>query len=169
MRVCQFRHSGTIEPSANGWIRQQLLVYKSRPRCQTQPASNREPFTLPAHRHLYGNGFQLRQMIQVVTRHGFDEGPEGHLPTLRMQHRLGHQLRRYRAQEHQIPLADAGKRHHGRLWIITGIVGRPKLLIERLDDVMVLRQRLAKAESENDLAICQVAQNFVRAPFSRSG
>ena len=37
MRVCQFRHSGTIEPSANGWIRQQHLVYKSGPRCQTRP------------------------------------------------------------------------------------------------------------------------------------
>jgi hypothetical protein len=34
---------------------------------------------------------------------------------------------------------------------------------------MVLRQRLAKAESENQLAICQVAQNLVRAPFAGSG
>ena len=124
---------------------------------------------LPAHGYLYGNGFELRQMIQIVTRHRFDKGSKGHFSTLWMQHRRRHRLRRYRAQQHQIPLADAGKRHHGRLWIITGIVGRPKLLIERLDDMMVLRQRLAKAESKNDLAICQVTQNFMRAPFSGSG
>jgi hypothetical protein len=107
-------------------------------------------------------------MSQIVTCHRFDEGSKGHLSTLRMQHGLRHHLWRYRAEQHQIPLAYAGKGHHGRLWIVAGIVGRPDLLVERLDDVMVLRQRLAKTESENQLAIRQVAQNFVRAPFSGS-
>jgi hypothetical protein len=66
--------------------RQQALVYKSGPRCQTRPAYG--VFALPADGHLHGNGFQLRQMIQIVTCHRFDEGSKGHLSTLRMQHGL---------------------------------------------------------------------------------
>jgi hypothetical protein len=34
---------------------------------------------------------------------------------------------------------------------------------------MVFRQSLAKAERENQLAIRQVTQNLVRAPFAGSG
>ena len=45
--------------------RQQLLVYKSGSRCQT-----RRPLT--GYGHLHGNGFQLRQVIQVVTCNGLD-------------------------------------------------------------------------------------------------
>jgi hypothetical protein len=63
-------------------------------------------------------------------------------------------------------LAHAGEGHHGSLWIVTGVVGCPGLLIEGLDDVMVLGQGLAYAVAKNQFAIGQVAKDFVRAPLS---
>jgi hypothetical protein len=50
---------------------------------------------LTAYGHLHGYRFQLRQVIQVVTGHGFNELAEGHFAALGMQNRLCHRLRRY--------------------------------------------------------------------------
>jgi hypothetical protein len=39
---------------------------------------------LTAHRHLNGNRFQLRQVIQIMACDGFNEYAERHFPALRM-------------------------------------------------------------------------------------
>jgi hypothetical protein len=98
---------------------------------------------LTVYRHLHGDRFQLRQMIQIVTCHGFNERAEVHLSALGMVNGLCHRLSRYRAQQHKVPLAYAGKGHHRCLWIVAGIICGPDLLIKGLDDVMVLSERLA--------------------------
>jgi hypothetical protein len=41
-----------------------------------------------AYGHLHGNRFQLRQVIQIVTGHGFNELAKGHFPALRMENGL---------------------------------------------------------------------------------
>ena len=43
------------------------------------------------------------------------------------------------------------------------------ILIERLDDMMRLGQRLAQAKAEGQLTIRQVAEDFTNTPLSRSG
>ena len=124
---------------------------------------------LTAYGHLHSDRFQLRQVIQIVTCHGFNERAEVHLSALGMEDGLGHRLRWYRAQQHQVPLAYAGEGHHRGLGIVAGIICSPDLLIKGLDDVMVLGERLAQTVAENQFAVCQVAQYFVRTPLSRSG
>ena len=49
------------------------------------------------------------------------------------------------------------------------ILRRPFVLIEGLDHVIVLGQRLAQAEGEHRFAISQVADDFASAPFSGRG
>jgi hypothetical protein len=51
---------------------------------------------------------------------------------------------------------------------VDAVSHRPFFLIERLDHVVVLGQRLAKSNGEHRLAIGQVTQDFTRAPFAGS-
>jgi hypothetical protein len=44
----------------------------------------RRPQELTVYVHLHGDRFQLRQVIQIVTCHGFNERAEVHLSTLGM-------------------------------------------------------------------------------------
>jgi len=47
--------------------------------------------------------------------------------------------------------------------------GGPQVLIERLDDVMRLGQRLSKTNGENELAIAEVAKNLSERHFPGAG
>lgn len=123
---------------------------------------------LAAHRDLNGNGFQLRQMIQIVAGNGFNEFAESHFPTLRMLEALGHRSRRNRAQQHQIPLTHTREGHHRGLRIVARVVACPPFLVEGLDGVMTFRQSLTEPIAEYYFAIREMAQDFKRAPFSRS-
>ena len=50
-----------------------------------------------------------------------------------------------------------------RIWL------RPLFLIERLDDMVIFRQRLAQAEREYHFAIGEMAENLARVPFTGRG
>ncbi len=139
-------------------------IYPTLPRCDMLHDNE----SITAHWDLNGNCFQLRQMIQIMACDGFNEFAERHLPALRMEELLGHSLRRHRTQQHEVPLAHAGEGHHSCLCIVAGVIPRPQLLVEGLDDVMIFRESLAQSIAEDYFAIRKVAQDFEWAPFSWS-
>ena len=73
------------------------------------------------------------------------------------------------ANQCDVPAAD-GREHRERGGrVICSVDFRPLVLIEGLDDVMVLGERLAQTVREDDFAIRQMADDFAYAPLSRRG
>ncbi len=109
---------------------------------------------------------QLREVIQVVAGHGFDHGLEGHCAPLGMSHGSARGGGQRGLNQPQVPLAQRaeGFKRLGRG--NTGIMHRPLVLIEGLDDRVIFSERLAQAEGEDDLAIGQVTEDFGGAPFA---
>src|SRR5690242_4247450 len=71
-----------------------------------------------------------------------------------------------RFDEHQVPVADGGKRRERRAHMVRRVRLCPLVLIERLDHVVVFGKRLAQSESEDHLAIGEMANDLTRAPLS---
>ena len=113
--------------------------------------------------------FELGEVVEVVAGHGFDDGLEGHGAALGMRDGLAGCLRQSVLNEEQVPVAQGGERGEGLRCRDSRIGGGPFFLIEGLDDVIVLGQRLAQAEAEGQFAIGQVRGDLGRAPFARRG
>jgi hypothetical protein len=118
--------------------------------------------------HLRGDAFDLPQMIQIVPRHGFDQRLERHRAALGMRQRFRQRSSRNRPDQCNIPLAHGSKYINRGARLQSVIGGGPPVLIERLDYVMRLRQRLAQAEREGQLSIRQVTKYFASAPLAWS-
>src|SRR5271157_4048980 len=106
-------------------------------------------------------------MIEIVASHGLDYRLQRHGSALGVGHALRKSLLWQTAQQRQVPFADRSKRIQRAGCVISGILLRPRGLVERLNHVVWLRQRLTDAESEYHFRVSQMRKNFPRVPFSR--
>ncbi len=118
-------------------------------------------------RKLLYDAFQLMQMVDVVAAHRLDYVLKGHRAALWMRDRLRMLFRRDRADECQVPVPDCMKGCERFSRVIACVGFSPLLLIEGLDDMVVLAQRLPQPVGEDQLAIRQVADDFAWAPLAR--
>ncbi len=113
--------------------------------------------------------FHLQQMVQIVTRHGFDHNPQRHIAALGMIQWLVEIPGLKSRDQREIPLADRGENGQSRRRI-TACIGRgPLILIEWLDDMVVLSQRLPQPKRKYRLAIREVTKYVADAPLARGG
>lgn len=112
------------------------------------------------------NRFQLRDVIQIVAAHGFDDGLESHLAAFRMREFLRKILRRNSIDQRQVPSPRRRKRLDRSLGFKRRVWLRPLILIERLNHVVRLRERLPQPEREHHFAVGKMAEDLPRAPFS---
>lgn len=116
-----------------------------------------------------GYPFDLLKMVHVVPRHSFDDGLNGHLAALGVGELLREIGGRNGVEESEIPAAGGLEDLERGAGVEAGVGHRPGVLVEGLDDVVRLGERLAEAESEDDLAIGEVAKDFGGAPLAGRG
>ena len=83
---------------------------------------------------------------------------------------MGHAFRHFVwgqfLNQRQVPATQGRKGVQSLGGIVSRVAAGPFVLIERLNRVIVLCQRLAIGESKSQLTIRQMNQNFAGAPFS---
>lgn len=105
-------------------------------------------------------------MIQVVTAHGLDHRLKGHLAAFRMAE-FFREIRRCNGfEEGRVPTPGRDENGQSGMRVKHRIGFRPQVLIERLDDVILLRQSLPQAIREHKFAIGKMAQDLASPPFS---
>jgi len=108
-------------------------------------------------RHRYAtlgqDRFHLPQMVQIVTGHGFDHYLQCHIAAFGMIQRLVEICGPESLDECQVPLANRGERGQSHMSVIVRIGCGPVILIEWLDDMMILSQRLPQPEGKHNFAI----------------
>jgi hypothetical protein len=110
--------------------------------------------------------FQLPQVIQIVTRHGFHNFAEAARAAFRVRVWFREVFTRHRRDQLLVPVAHRGENGERRACVECRVRRCPRVLIERLDDVMRLGQRLPQPEREHHFAIRQVAQNLACRPLA---
>src|SRR5882672_7467408 len=125
---------------------------------QQLKASSRIATLEPAALLTFDDLFQLLQMIDVAPRHGLKDRLERHRAALGMRDFLRMGLFRDGVDQRYVPAADRRKQLQRRLRVIGGIGFCPAILIEGLNHVVRLGQRLAQAKSEHQLAIGQMTE-----------
>lgn len=111
------------------------------------------------------NRFKLRDVIQIVPAHGFDDGLESHLAAFGMRKCLRKIPRRNGLEQRQVPAPRRRKRLERCPGIERRVRLRPLILIERLNHVVRLRERLPQPEREHHFAVGKMAEDLPRAPF----
>src|SRR5258708_35240596 len=101
----------------------------------------------------------------MVAGDGFDQNLECHRSALRMAKRLGERVGGHGPCECDVPLAKGRKNRQRGGCVVSRISARPSFLVEWLDDMMVLGQRLAQTKGKDRLAIGQMAEDLAGAPF----
>jgi hypothetical protein len=108
-------------------------------------------------------------VIAVVSGDGFDQGLEGHGAAFGMGEGFREGVGGEGGDEVDVPVAERGEGGEGGVGIEVGVGARPGVLIEGLDGVAVGGLGLAEAESESDLDVGEVAEDFGGGPFAGSG
>jgi SAM-dependent methyltransferase len=108
-------------------------------------------------------------MVEVVARHGFDNGFDCHIAALGVVEHFGSLLGREGCNKRGVPGAHGGKDGERGLRIHRGVGGGPSVLVERLDDVIGLRESLSQAESKNHFTVGEVSKNVAGGPFPGCG
>lgn len=108
----------------------------------------------------------LLQMIDIVTRNGFHEGPERHSSSFRMGRRMMAIIGGHRGQEFKVPVPRCREHVKSGFQIVRRVALCPSVLVEGLDEMMVLCQCLAQTNREDDLAVRQMSENLPDAPFA---
>src|ERR1700676_4090107 len=104
-------------------------------------------------------------MIEIVTRHSFDQHLECHFASLWMHEWFGKRAGRNGLNQRDIPFADGSKYVHRGARLESVIAGSPLVLIEGLDHVMRFGQRLPQTERKGQLGIRQMTQNPPGTPL----
>jgi hypothetical protein len=121
---------------------------------------------------LGGDAFELGNVVEVVSSHRFDDGGKGHGAALGVGDSFASVFGQGGIDQEQVPAAQDGESGESLVCVDGGIGCGPFVLVERLDDVVVFGEGLAKAEGEDGLAVGKVAKDVARAPFAgrrRSG
>ena len=116
-----------------------------------------------------GDFFELGDVVEVVARHGFYDGGEGHGAALGVGDWLVGVGRERGFDEYQIPAADGGEGDDGVRGGDGGIGCGPLVLVEGLDDVVVFCEGLAEAEGEDGFAVGEVAEDVAGRPLAGRG
>lgn len=108
-------------------------------------------------------------MVDVVSAHGLDDGPEGHGAALGMGGGpvavgLGHC-----GEEPEVPVTDGGEGGKAGGDVVGGVALAPDALVEGLDDGMVSGEGLTEAEGKDQLAVGQVGDDLANGPLARCG
>src|ERR1700733_12552349 len=115
------------------------------------------------------DGFDLLDVVPVVSRHGFHDGLKRHGAALGMRHWSGQIGRFHGLDQRYVPGAHSRQRRQRQLGIARRITFRPQILIEGLDDVMILSQSLLEAEAEHNFGVGQMGNDIASAPLTGSG
>src|SRR5262249_26560892 len=107
-------------------------------------------------------------MIEIMTREHSDHSIDRLLASLRMEAALGELPRVERAKEGEIPPTESRLRRHREVSVGRIVAPRPIILVERLNPVIVLGDRLPDPKPDRDLDIRQLGEHRARAPFARA-
>jgi hypothetical protein len=112
----------------------------------------------------------LLEVVEIVTGHGFNNGPEGHGAALRMGGESATVFVVHGSEELHVPGARAPEEVERRSQIVRGVALGPDFLVEGLDDGVRLACRRgegpAQAESEDEFAVGEVGDDLADAPLS---
>src|SRR3954471_7847818 len=106
-------------------------------------------------------------MVQIVTAYCFHDGSKGHDAALRMLGRDVEIVRRERLEQCLVPGLQSDETRKRCGCIERSVAPGPEFLIEGLNHVVRLRERLAQSETKGDLAICEVADDLAGRPLTR--
>jgi len=115
---------------------------------------------------LSGNRLDLPLVIEVVTRHCFDENLKRHITAFGVCYALRKSIGRHRFDQLEIPISNGGEHTQSCVRVAGFIVGGPSILIEGLDDMVRLGERLPQAKGKHQLAIRQMAHDLPCAPLT---
>ena len=120
-----------------------------------------------------GQAFYLSEVVDVVSAHGFDDGPEGHGAAFGVGGGAAAVLVGDGVEEEEVPIAGGSEEGQGRLELVDCVALCPGVLVEGLNDGVRLTERgsegLAQAEGEDDLAVGEVGDDLANAPLARGG
>ena len=120
-----------------------------------------------------GQAFDLLQVVDVVSTHGFDDGPEGHGAAFGVGGGAAAILSGNGCEEEEIPVAGGLEEGECRFERVGLVAFGPGVLVEGLDDgvglVQSWGQGLTKAEGEDDLTVREVGGDLTDAPFAGGG
>ena len=110
---------------------------------------------------------ELREVVEVVAGHGFDDGPEGHGATFGMGYgALALGLGEFVEQE-QVPGTGGFEEVERGIDVEVCVARGPFFLVPWLHDRMVFCQGLAQTEAEDGLAVGEMGYDLAGAPFGR--
>jgi len=120
-----------------------------------------------------GEAFDLLEVVDVVTGHCFDDGPEGHGSAFGVGGGAVTIVLGDGGEVEEIPVAGGLEEREGGFEVIGAVALGPGLLVEGLDDGVGLigrsREGLAEAEGEDELAVGEMGGDLADAPLVGRG
>jgi hypothetical protein len=119
-----------------------------------------------------GEVLELPEVVDVVSGHGFDDGPEGHGAALGVGGGVVPVVLGDGGKEEQVPVACGMEESEGGFEIVDGVALGPGVLVEGLDDMGLsgcCGQGLAETKGEDHLGVGEVSDDIADAPLARRG
>src|ERR1019366_2830873 len=111
--------------------------------------------------------FDLFEVVPVVAGHGFEDFLQRHVAAFRVVEGFIEILWLQACEKSEIPLPHRREDAQRHARIVVSVSGRKFVLIERLDHVVIFRQRLAQPEGEDYFAIGEMSHDVTNAPLAR--
>src|SRR5580765_3332633 len=107
-------------------------------------------------------------MVDVVAAHRLDDRPQRHRSAFRVGHGAVAVALADRGEQLEVPAARGRKERKAGGEVVGSVPLAPLRLVEGLQDMVVLSERLAQAEGEDEFAVGKVGNDLADGPLAGS-